>query len=57
MGFDRSGLCSLSSLSFVGAPIRHDVHYHHCLVSFTTVEVNHLVLSTNLSGHSTLANN
>jgi hypothetical protein len=56
MGFHRSGC--LPSLSFVGAPsVCHDVHYHHCLVAFTSVEVDYLVLSRTLSGHCTLANN
>jgi hypothetical protein len=56
MGFHRSGC--LPALSFVGAPsVSHDVHYHHCLVTFTSVEVDYLVLSRTLSGHCTLTNN
>jgi hypothetical protein len=56
VGFHRSGC--LPALSFVGAPsVCHDVHYHHCLVAFTSVEVDYLVLSGTLSGHCALANN
>lgn len=58
VGFDRSGLGSLAcSLSFVGAPVGHDVYYHDGLVSFTPVEVDDLVLSSALSGDCTLTNN
>lgn len=56
VGLHRSGC--LPSLSFVGAPsVCHNVHYHHCLVTLTSVEVDYLVLSGTLSGHCTLANN
>lgn len=59
MGLDRSGLGSLpcSSLSFVRAAISHDIDYHDCLVTFTPVEVYHLVLPGAFSRYCTLTYN
>ena len=59
MRLDRSGLGSLPcwSLSFVGAPIGHDIDYHDCLVTFTAVEVYHLVLPGAFSSYCTLTYN